>query len=592
MSHQSPSASPSPSTDPAPVPSTDPSLPATSDPSLATTPVPSRNSTPVPSRNSTPVPVPDLAPVLAPDPVPDSVPSLASISASDSTLVSAPAPVRDPDPTPAPVPFSSSDSPPTPTPASVPAEASVPVSFSDSTLTSAPVAAPVAAPAPVRDPDPDPIPSPAPFSASDSASAPVPDPLLASEPALAPAPISTPAPTPASALAPTPTPTPAPNPTPPPNPPQIPVLVLAGFLGSGKTTLLNHLLHRSGGSRIGAIVNDFGAIEIDALAVAGALGDSTVSLGNGCLCCAVDASELDVYLERLARPSAGIDVIVIEASGLAEPEELVRMLLASEHPGIVYGGLVEVVDAVEFDDTREKHPEIDRHLSLADLVVVNKLDRAAADAPRVLGLVRSLTDRAAVVPATYGRIDPEFLFDCRPNEERVGQLTFDDLHAHAGAEQDGHDAHADHLHTAYDSLSFASDLPMDPRRLMAFLDSRPEGLYRIKGYVDFGPHDARNRYAVHAVGRFLRFYPEAWGSGDTRLTQLVLIGTGLDMAALGKELEACRNGDAPHADERGMWGVLRYVQEAESNQQSDQEADQQPESEPELDPDPDPELDD
>ncbi|CAM5334930.1 CobW family GTP-binding protein [Streptomyces aurantiogriseus] len=341
-------------------------------------------------------------------------------------------------------------------------------------------------------------------------------------------------------------------------PQQIPVVVLAGFLGSGKTTLLNHLLHRSGGSRIGAIVNDFGAIEIDALAVAGALGDSTVSLGNGCLCCAVDASELDVYLERLARPSAGIDVIVIEASGLAEPQELVRMVLASEHPGIVYGGLVELVDAAEFDETRARHPEIDRHLALADLVVVNKLDRTP-DADRVLGLVRSLTDRAAVVPATYGRIDPEFLFDCRPGEERVGQLSFDDLHRQG---DDEHDDHAGHLHAAYDSLSFASEVPLDPRRLMLFLDSRPEGLYRIKGYVDFGPHDTAHRYAVHAVGRFLRFYPEPWGSAGERLTQLVLIGSGIDAAALGKELEACKS-DAPHADEHGMWGVLRYVQNPE-----------------------------
>ncbi|MFI5796907.1 CobW family GTP-binding protein [Streptomyces sp. NPDC051677] len=337
------------------------------------------------------------------------------------------------------------------------------------------------------------------------------------------------------------------------SPQQIPVVVLAGFLGSGKTTLLNHLLHRSGGSRIGAIVNDFGAIEIDAMAVAGALGDSTVSLGNGCLCCAVDASELDVYLERLAAPAAGIDVIVIEASGLAEPQELVRMVLASEHPGIVYGGLVEVVDAAEFDETRARHPEVDRHLALADLVVVNKLDRAS-DGERVLGLVRSLTDRAAVVPATYGRIDPEFLFDCRPSEERVGQLSFDDLHDHSGND------HADHLHTAYDSLSFSSEVPLDPRRLMEFLDSRPEGLYRIKGYVDFGPNDPANRYAVHAVGRFLRFYPEPWPAADARLTRLVLIGSGIDAAALGKELEASQN-DAPHADEHGMWGVLRYVQD-------------------------------
>ncbi|MFE9449802.1 CobW family GTP-binding protein [Streptomyces sp. NPDC006739] len=337
---------------------------------------------------------------------------------------------------------------------------------------------------------------------------------------------------------------------------QIPVVVLAGFLGSGKTTLLNHLLHRSGGSRIGAIVNDFGAIEIDAMAVAGALGDSTVSLGNGCLCCAVDTSELDLYLERLARPETGVDVIVIEASGLAEPQELVRMVLASEHPGIVYGGLVEVVDAAEFDDTRARHPEIDRHLGLADLVVVNKLDRAP-DAGRILRLVRSLTGPAAVVPATYGRIDPEFLFDCRPAEERVGQLSFDDLHDH----RDGHSGHTGHLHVGYDSLSFVSGSPLEPRRLMGFLDSRPEGLYRIKGHVDFGPYDTGNRYAVHAVGRFLRFYPEPWTHGGERLTQLVLIGSGIDTAALGQQLEACRNDDAPHADEHGMWGVLRYVRD-------------------------------
>ncbi|GAB7104974.1 GTP-binding protein [Streptomyces phaeofaciens JCM 4814] len=364
-----------------------------------------------------------------------------------------------------------------------------------------------------------------------------------------------------------------------PGPQQIPVVVLAGFLGSGKTTLLNHLLHRSGGSRIGALVNDFGAIEIDAMAVAGALGDSTVSLGNGCLCCAVDASELDVYLERLARPAAGIDVVVIEASGLAEPQELVRMLLASSHPGIVYGGLVEVVDAAEFDGTRARHPEIDRHLALADLVVVNKIDRAP-DAERVLGLVRTLTDRAAVVPATYGRVDPEFLFDCRPSEERLGQLSFDDLHRHADAEADTHtDGHDGHLHAAYDSVSFVSEAPLDPRRLMRFLDSRPEGLYRIKGYVDFGAHDTVNRYAVHAVGRFLRFYPEPWSgaSGEARLSQLVLIGSGIDAPALVKELEACGS-DAPHtADEHGMWGVLRYVQDPADRDPADREsADQDP----------------
>ncbi len=82
------------------------------------------------------------------------------------------------------------------------------------------------------------------------------------------------------------------------------VVVLAGFLGSGKTTLLNHLLHRSGGSRIGAVVNDFGLIQIDAMAVAGALGTPPSRWGTDALRCAVDASELDEYRPGLT-PALG-----------------------------------------------------------------------------------------------------------------------------------------------------------------------------------------------------------------------------------------------------------------------------------------------
>lgn len=369
---------------------------------------------------------------------------------------------------------------------------------------------------------------------------------------------------------------------------QIPVVVLAGFLGAGKTTLLNHLLRRSRGTRIGAIVNDFGSIEIDAMAVAGQLGDATVSLGNGCLCCAVDASELDLYLDKLAEPGAGMDVIVIEASGLAEPQELVKMLLASENPRVVYGGLVEVVDAAEFAATRERHPEIVRHLAVADLVVLNKADRVGE---RELGALRaelSALGGAAVLPVRYGRIDPEVLFERRSDAEHRAdgwQLSFEDLRAEVegvGADPQGdggcgadcghgHD-HAAHLHASYESVDFVSELPMDPGRLMQFLDGRPEGLYRIKGYVDFGAADARNRYAVHAVGRFLRFYPEPWGSGEERLTQLVLIGSGTDGAALRARLADCRADVGAVRDdrsERAMWGVLRYVPQADDPEESD-----------------------
>ncbi|MFF8277059.1 CobW family GTP-binding protein [Streptomyces lateritius] len=354
---------------------------------------------------------------------------------------------------------------------------------------------------------------------------------------------------------------------------QIPVVVLSGFLGSGKTTLLNHLLRSARGTRIGVMVNDFGDIGIDAMTVAGQVG-STVSLGNGCLCCAVDASELDEYLEVLTRPSARLDVIVIEASGLAEPEELVRMVLASENERIVYGGLVQVVDAAEFPATRERHPETDRHLALADLVVVNKADRVGErELDAVHGAVAAVAGRAAVIRAAHGRIDPEVLFDrVVPEGEIDGQMSIEDL-LYGDPEDDGADGAGGHPHAHYETLSVATRTALHPRRLMEFLDSRPQGLYRIKGFVDFGEADPVNRYAVHAVGRFLRFYPEPWPAGEERQTQLVLIGAGIDADSLREELAGCELGgpqDAP--DEHAMWGVLRYVRQPDEESAEPAEA--------------------
>ncbi|MCF3179824.1 GTP-binding protein [Streptomyces polychromogenes] len=342
----------------------------------------------------------------------------------------------------------------------------------------------------------------------------------------------------------------------------IPVVVLSGFLGSGKTTVLNHLLAHRGGTRIGVVVNDFGSIEIDAMSVAGQVGDSMVSLGGGCLCCAVDGSELDAYLEKLAAPVHRIDVIVIEASGLAEPQEMVRMLVANENPAVRYGGLVQVVDAAEFDATRAAHPETDRHLAVADLVVLNKTDRVdASERARIEAEVTALAAPGTpLVGADHGRIDPELLFDRRPWTETRGQLSFEDLLAEAGehAHEDGQ-GHAGHAHTAYESLPFTTDQALSPRRFIDFLDRRPAGLYRVKGFVWFGVPGHLERYEVHAVGRFLRFDPGPWGRGEPRRTQLVLIGKGIDAPGLLAELEACREADPGRARPESMWGVLRYV---------------------------------
>ncbi|MBW5483404.1 CobW family GTP-binding protein [Streptomyces bambusae] len=344
----------------------------------------------------------------------------------------------------------------------------------------------------------------------------------------------------------------------------IPVVVLAGFLGSGKTTLLNHLLRGSRGTRIGVVVNDFGSIEIDAMSVAGQVGDSMVSLGGGCLCCAVDGAELDTYLDRLARPEHGIDVIVIEASGLAEPQEMIRMLVANENPAVRYGGMVEVVDAAEFDATRARHPETDRHLAVADLVVLNKTDRVdPAERARIEAVLAGLCPGIPVVAADHGRIDPGLLFDRKEWAETRGQLSFEDLIAEAESARADAEDHRGHAHAHYESTEFASDQALHPRRLIDFLDGRPPGLYRIKGHVHFGVPGHGEKYEVHAVGRFLRFTPLPWGRGEPRRTQLVLIGSGTDGPALLADLAACRE-PAPHAvAPETMWGVLRYVDPAD-----------------------------
>ncbi|WP_027499136.1 CobW family GTP-binding protein [Rhodococcus sp. UNC363MFTsu5.1] len=337
----------------------------------------------------------------------------------------------------------------------------------------------------------------------------------------------------------------------------IPVVLVAGFLGAGKTTLLNHLLRNNRGVRIGVIVNDFGAVNIDSMMVAGQV-DSMVSLSNGCLCCAVDVSEMDSMLDRLAHPRSDIDVIVVEASGLAEPRNMVRLVLGSENPRIVYGGLVVLVDAVEFEDTRAANPELDLHVRMADLLVLNKTDRIAEpDLRSVLARVEELGGRSPVLPTAHGRIDPRLLFDeVTRVDEGPRQLSLDELLA------DPHDHDCgghEHLHDRYEAVTFTSAQPMDPRALIRLLEDPPPGLYRVKGFVYFGIPGHTQRYTLQTVGRQIRFETGPWGRRAARVTELVLIGAGLDPDALARRMDDCVRIHESGAE--AMTGVHRYVVE-------------------------------
>ncbi|BEK86196.1 CobW family GTP-binding protein [Nocardia seriolae] len=353
---------------------------------------------------------------------------------------------------------------------------------------------------------------------------------------------------------------------------RIPVLSVAGFLGAGKTTLLNRLL-RSRNTRIGVVVNDFGAVNIDAMLVAGQV-DAMVSLGNGCVCCAVDVSELDELFDRLAHPRQKIDVIMVEASGLAEPRNLIRMVVNSDNPRIRYGGLVEVVDAEHFPDSRELHPELATHLRMADLVVLNKADRVETDAlERLRTEITELVGQVPVYATSHGRIDPGLLFDVparAPHEPRVGeQLSFDELlhdehHEHGDDHECSHDGDCRdhrHLHDAYDSVAFTSDTDLNPRELIALLEDPPAGLFRAKGVLAFAVPDDPRKFVLHMVGRHIIIEPTAWTRHEPRVSNLVLIGSGLDEPAVLDRLRATAHLAVDPLDDHALLPVWRYVVE-------------------------------
>ena len=309
-----------------------------------------------------------------------------------------------------------------------------------------------------------------------------------------------------------------------------PVVVLAGSLGSGKTTLLNRLL-RSGG-RFGVIINDFGAVNIDALLVTGHV-DAARTLSGGCLCCLADASELDAALASLADPTLGLDAILVEASGIADPRALARMVLASEAGGVRFGGVVLVADA-----TGEIEPD---HVRVASLVVVNKCD--LADPARVVAAVRASAPRVPVVETSDAAVAPELVVEIREREPS-DELDFSALY----------DAPT---HAHYESVALEDPRPVHPHRLFELLDAPLPGLARLKGVVHVGSPDAAGRYLVHRVGSWVGIERMRWDASPS--TALVAIGTELDADGLRERFEGLLRRDDERLTQWDLAGLRRYA---------------------------------
>lgn len=312
------------------------------------------------------------------------------------------------------------------------------------------------------------------------------------------------------------------------NTPAIPVIALTGYLGAGKTTLLNHVL-RAPGARIGVVINDFGELNVDAGLVTGQI-DEPVSIAGGCICCLPDEGGLDEALEKLADPKLALDAIIIEASGVAEPTTISRMIRFSGVERIRHGGVVDVIDAAEHFDTVDTGPAPPPRYGAASLVVVNKLDRIAQAARadtlrRIEARVRELNPDAHVVGAVAGRVDPRLLYDVNDGGED-GQMSFRELLLDGAA--DAHTDHHDHVHAT--SVTVVGDGAVDPGPLIDLLEQPPPGVYRIKGTVAIG----KRHYLVNVVGTSVHVVTAAAGSGASHL---VAIGTHLDTEDVRARLE-------------------------------------------------------
>jgi cobalamin biosynthesis protein CobW len=329
---------------------------------------------------------------------------------------------------------------------------------------------------------------------------------------------------------------------------RIPATIVTGFLGAGKTTLLRHLLENSGGRKIALIVNEFGDVGFDGAVLADCGSEACgkgdiIELSNGCICCTV-ADDFLPAMEKILDRDAPPDHIVIETSGLALPQPLVKAFAwPSVRARVTVDGVVTVVDAaavaegrvasdearlaeqrakdlaLEHDDPVEELFE--DQLRCADLIVISKSD---------------LVDEAGLI-----RVEAAIALDRRSAARTIrvanGVIPADILLGQsAAAETDtasrkSHHELAGEEHEHNDFESFVLDVAASDRAAFeqgVAAAMALDGVLRIKGMVRVAGRPAP--LAVQAVGPRV----ETWFVPDSsRQAGLVVIGLkGMDRAGV------------------------------------------------------------
>ena len=206
----------------------------------------------------------------------------------------------------------------------------------------------------------------------------------------------------------------------------MPVLLITGYLGSGKTTLLNRILNNHKGIKFAVIVNDIGEVNIDASLIAkggvvSSNDDSLVALQNGCICCTLQNDLMKQVSELMEQD---FDYIVIEASGICEPEPIARTLISmplaapdlTKNAEPRLDAIVTVVDALrlqsEFESgktlTNNKLEEEDienlviQQIEFCNIILLNKKSEVhSQELKEIKDVVRALQPKAEIIECDY-----------------------------------------------------------------------------------------------------------------------------------------------------------------------------------------------
>lgn len=322
-------------------------------------------------------------------------------------------------------------------------------------------------------------------------------------------------------------------------PTKLPVTVLTGFLGSGKTTLLNRILTESHGQRIAVIENEFGEIPIDdALVLSGE--EEIFEMSNGCCLCCTARTDLVRMLHTLLERPDRFDRIVIETTGLADPNPVAQTFFVDDE----ISSQVELDAIVTMVDAKHIGPHLDEvevggvgdqafdQIAFADKLVLNKTDLVdAAEVAAVETRLRSINATAQIITSQFASV---------PLDEILGVGAFD-LSRTMAIDPDWLDE--EHVHDpALSSVGVECDGDLDPARLDAWLaelvGAHGDDIYRLKGIVALAGDTHRSiLQGIHRLYELRSANP--WGR-DERRNKVVFIGRELDREALTRGLHSCR----------------------------------------------------